>query len=103
VADNPQQTIRELRELVIAYAKQETLDPILGLRKYVAFGIGGAFLLGLGALFLEIGFLRLVQDQTGNHLHGNYSWVPYVIVIVVSLVVAFALYKVGTTRKRGEA
>ena len=55
MADNPQQTIRELKELVIAYAKQETVDPIKGLGRYVAFGVLGALLIGLGVMFLAIG------------------------------------------------
>jgi hypothetical protein len=99
LADNPQQTIRELRELVIAYAKQETLDPILGLRKYAGFGLLGALLFGMGSLFLEIGLLRLLQDQTGDAFDGNWSWVPYAIVLVSSAAVAVLLWTVGT-RKR---
>lgn len=100
MAGNPQDTIRELRELVIAYAKQETLDPIKGLGKYVGYGIGGALLLGLGAVFLEIGLLRLLQDQTGAHLRGNWSWVPYLTVIVASLAMAAIVYLIGTRRRK---
>ena len=44
VADNPQQTVRELKDLVIAYAKQEATDPLKGLGRYVGFGLGGALL-----------------------------------------------------------
>ena len=50
MADNPQQTIRELKDLVVAYAKQETIDPIKGLGRFVGFGVGGAVLLGTGVL-----------------------------------------------------
>jgi hypothetical protein len=100
VADNPQETIRELRELVVEYAKQETLEPLLGLRRYVGFGLLGAVLLGTGSMFLQIGFLRLLQDQTGPHLRGNWSWVPYIAVIVASVTVAAGLYKIGTTRRK---
>jgi hypothetical protein len=100
VADNPQETIRELRELVVAYAKQETVEPLLALRKYVGFGLLGALLFGMGALFLEIGFLRLFQDQTGAHLTGNWSWVPYFAVIITSATVAALLYKIGTRRRK---
>ena len=100
MADNPQETIRELRELVVEYAKQETLEPLLGLRRYVGFGLLGALLLGTGSMFLQIGFLRLLQDQTGAHLRGNWSWVPYIAVIVASVTIAASLYKIGTTRRK---
>jgi hypothetical protein len=100
VADNPQETIRELRELVVEYAKQETIEPLLALRKYVGFGLLGGLLLGMGSLFLEIGILRLLQEQTGTSLTGNWSWVPYFVVIITSLTVAALLFKIGTRKRR---
>jgi Putative Actinobacterial Holin-X, holin superfamily III len=99
VADNPQETIRELKALVIAYAKQETLDPLKGLGRYVAYGIGGALLIGIGILFLEVGALRALQgDHRGPHFTGNWAWAPYAIVVVGSLAVAAASWLVGTKR-----
>lgn len=100
MADNPQETIRELRELVVEYAKQETIEPLLALRKYVGFGLLGGLLLGMGSLFLEIGILRLLQEQTGTSLTGNWSWVPYFVVIITSLTVAALLFKIGTRKRR---
>jgi hypothetical protein len=100
VADNPQETIRELRELVVTYAKQETVEPLLALRKYVGFGLLGAVLLGMGAAFLEIGVLRLLQEQTGSHLSGNLSWTPYAAVIITSVTVAALLFKLGSRKRR---
>jgi hypothetical protein len=100
VADNPQETIRELRELVGESATQETIEPLLALRKYVGFGLLGGLLLGMGSLFLEIGILRLLQEQTGTSLTGNWSWVPYFVVIITSLTVAALLFKIGTRKRR---
>jgi Putative Actinobacterial Holin-X, holin superfamily III len=102
VADNPQQTIRELRDLVVAYARQETVDPLRSLGKYAGFGIGGALILGLGVVFLEIGVLRVLQEQTGVHLTGNWSWVPYAVVVVASLVTAALIWTIAsrTSRRR---
>jgi Putative Actinobacterial Holin-X, holin superfamily III len=101
VADNPQQTIRELKELVIAYAKQETVDPLKGLVRYVAFGIAGAILIGAGVTFLAIGSLRALQgDQRGPHFTGNWSWAPYGIVVVGALAIAALTWVVGTKRKK---
>jgi hypothetical protein len=99
VADNPQETIRELKALVIAYAKQETLDPLKGLARYVAYGVGGALLIGTGIMFLAIGALRALEgDRRGPHFTGNWSWAPYAIVVVGSLAVAAASWYVGTKR-----
>jgi hypothetical protein len=101
VADNPQQTIRELKELVIAYAKQETLDPLKGLGRYVAFGVAGAALIGIGVMFLAIGALRALQgDHRGPHFTGNWSWAPYAIVVLGAFAIAGLTWVVGTKRKK---
>lgn len=102
MTDSPQQTIRELRDLVVAYARQETVDPLRQLGKYAGFGLGGALLFGLGVVFLEIGVLRVLQEQTGEHLTGNWSWVPYAVVVVVFLVMAGLIWTIAnrTSRRR---
>jgi len=101
VADNPQETIRELKELVIAYAKQETVDPLKGLGRYVAFGVLGAFLIGTGVMFLAVGALRALQgDRDGPHFNGNMSWAPYGIVVVGALVIAALSWFIGTKKRK---
>lgn len=88
MTDNPQQTARELKDLVIAYAKQEAADPLKGLGRYVGFGLAGALLMGTGISFLAIGVLRALQGNRGWLFHGNWSWVPYVIDVVALVAIA---------------
>jgi len=89
VADkSPQQTIQELRDLVVAYFKQETLDPIKGLGRYIGFGLLGAVLLGTGVFFLSMSGLRAMQTETGTTFTGNWSWAPYAILLAVLAVAA---------------
>jgi membrane protein implicated in regulation of membrane protease activity len=91
VADKPpKQQIRELRELLIAYFKQETIDPLKGLARYIGFGLLGASLIGTGICFLAIGGLRALQTETGSTFHGNWSWAPYGITVAGLLIVAGA-------------
>ena len=85
----PQEQLRELKELIIAYFKQETIDPLKGLVRYVAFGLLGAVLMGTGICFLAIGGLRALQTETGTTFTGNWSWAPYLFAIVALLIVAF--------------
>ena len=75
--------VRELWELIVAYFKQETLVPLQQLGRYIAFGLIGAFLLGLGALLLAMAGLRALQDETGSAFTGNWSWAPYGIMFIV--------------------
>jgi hypothetical protein len=101
VADNPQETIRELKELVVAYAKQETLDPLKGLGRYVAFGMLGALLIGTGVMFLAVGALRALQgDGDGPHFTGNMSWAPYAIVVVGTFAIAALSWIIGTRKRK---
>lgn len=80
----------EVARLVIDYVKQETLDPIKGLGRYLVFGVAGAVALAIGLVILGIALLRLLQGETDGTFAGNLSWVPYVICTIVILLVAVA-------------
>jgi uncharacterized BrkB/YihY/UPF0761 family membrane protein len=101
VADSPQQTIRELKELIIAYVKQETVDPIKGLGRYLAFGVLGALLIGVGVTFLAMSLLRALQGEgDGPHFNGNMSWAPYAITVAALLIVVAIAYFVGMKQRK---
>ena len=100
MADNPQQTVRELKDLVIAYAKQETTDPLKGLTRFVGFGLAGALLMGTGITFLAIGLLRALEGNRGWLFHGNWSWVPYAIDIVALVLIAGLVWMARSKRSR---
>jgi hypothetical protein len=86
---NLQRDVDRVKELTVRYAKEETIDPLKQLGRFSAFGCLGSLLIGLGSLFLLVGTLRLLQDETGA-FHGNLSWLPYVIVAALALLI-FAL------------
>jgi hypothetical protein len=79
---------QDLFQLVIAYAKQETTEPIKNLGRFIKFGVAGALLSSLGAVLLLLGGLRLLQTETGDTFDGNWNFVPYVVVLVVGGVIA---------------
>ena len=81
-------TAGETLQLVIDYAKQETLDPLKGLGRFMAFGVAGSVALAVGLVILAVAFLRLLQGETGSTFTGNWSWAPYLICTVVVLAVA---------------
>ena len=73
-----------------AHARQETVDPVKALGRYLGFGLAGSALIGLAGIFLTLGLLRLLQTETGSTFTGHLSWVPYIIMFVASLVLAGA-------------
>ncbi len=78
----PQQ-VTDLRDLVVAYVKQETVVPLKSLGRWIGFGIGGSLLMGFGVVFLAMAGLRALQTETGETFTGNWSWVPYLIMVFV--------------------
>lgn len=84
-ARNPTGDAKELVDLVIAYAKQETLEPLKGLGKKAALGLGGALLLGVGGIFVSIGALRAMQTETDWFEEHNVSYLPYIFTVVILL------------------
>ncbi len=85
---SPKQTVDELRDMVVNYAKQETVDPLKRLGMWAGFGIAGAMCLAIGAFLVGLGLLRLLQSMDWSD--GNWSWAPYLIVfaLVVALIAA---------------
>jgi hypothetical protein len=91
VADTPpREQINEVKDLLIAYFKQETIDPLKGLLRYVGFGLAGALLIGTGVCFLAVGLLRALQTETGTRFQGHWSWAPYGITVVGLVLIAVA-------------
>lgn len=84
---NPINEAQEIKRMVVGYAKQETLEPLKALGKYLGLGAAGAILVFLGMFFISVGVLRLVQSF---EIFEGGSWastVPYLAAIGVLLVV----------------
>jgi hypothetical protein len=74
-------------QLTVDYLKQETVEPLKGLGRFLYMGIAGSFFLAGGILLILIGILRLLQTETGTALTGDWSWVPYAAVVVLGIAV----------------
>jgi hypothetical protein len=88
--------INELAGLVISYVKQETVVPIKSLGRFVAFGVAGAVLVAIGGGLLTLAAVRAVQSETGRHLAGNLTWVPYVGgILLAGIGAGWAITRIG--------
>ena len=94
---------QDLFQLVVAYAKQETLDPVKNLGRFVGYGLAGALLGSLGAVLLLLGGLRLLQTETGDAFDGRLTFVPYLAVLAVSGAIAFGAMKARSRGQRRDA
>jgi hypothetical protein len=75
-------------KLTLDYLKQEALEPLKGLGRFLAWGLAGSLAIAVGILLLLVGILRLLQAETGTALTGNWSWVPYFAVSLLGIGVA---------------
>ena len=90
--------VADLIESVKQYAKQETLVPLKGAGRWLAFGTLAALLLGMAMLMAVLGVLRLSQDLGGAALDGSWSFVHYLIAGAFNLLLVYiALSRVGQT------
>ena len=93
------QIILELRDLIVAYFRQETIVPLKSLGRYVLFGLAGALLLGTGFILLGVGSLRLLQTETGSTFRGDWSWAPYGILFAALCVGGAVTWKARGARR----
>ncbi|MDQ3895988.1 MAG: hypothetical protein M3326_01855 [Actinomycetota bacterium] len=92
---------QDLWQLVVGYAKQETIDPVRNLGRFIGYGVAGALLGGLGAVLLLLGGLRALQTETGSAFDGRRTWIPYVLVLIVSGAIAGGALKARNRGQRG--
>lgn len=91
--------IGDVVDLVKDYARQETLGPLRGAGRWLAFGAVGSLLIGIGSVILVLGVLRLFQTGFDDTFEGEWmSLLPYVIALAVALViVGIAVSRISKT------
>jgi hypothetical protein len=95
------QVVNELWGLTKDYARQETIDPLKGVGRYLGYGLAGAVLTSIGVILLLLALLRALQTETGDALDGNMSWAPYGIVLIVGVVlILLALSRINRNRDK---
>ena len=91
-------------QLVLDYAKQETLGPLKSLGRFLAFGLAGSLFLAVGVSVLLLAGLRAMQTETGTTFAGNRTWIPYVATAgAAALVAGLSAWRItrgAATRRR---
>ena len=83
---NPLESAQEAQQMLVAYAKQETIDPLKDLGRYLAWGLVGSVSIFLGVLFLALGLLRGLQRLDAFD-DGIWTVFPYLITVAALAVV----------------
>jgi hypothetical protein len=97
-----QRDLDEIKDLALKYIKEETIQPVKQMGRFVAWGAAGSLLVGFGFFFLLLGALRFLQEQF-KVLDGTLSWIPYLVVVVLAaIVIGFTLWRIvsGTAKRR---
>lgn len=82
----------DVLDLVVSYAKQETIEPLRGAMRWILWGLASMAFICTGLVFLVLGVVRLSQDVLGESFQHSWSFVSYFVgVFACGVVVAFAL------------
>ncbi|MFZ9795927.1 MAG: hypothetical protein ACO3D8_06610 [Ilumatobacteraceae bacterium] len=86
----------ETYELVRDYAKQETVGPLKGAGRWLAFGLLASFFLSVGIIIVLVGFLRMFQDVVlvvwfPDQADGL-SFLPYVLTLAIGLSISIVAW-----------
>jgi hypothetical protein len=81
-----QRDLQEVRDLFVRYFKEQTIEPLKELGRFVAFGALGSIFVAFGVVVGLLGILRMFQ-WLFPVLDGSLSWIPYLIVVVLAAAV----------------
>ena len=81
-------SVGEVVDFVKVYVRQETLGPLKGAGRWLAFGAVGALALAISVAFFVLGLLRMVQHEFARTFHGRWmGLLPYLFALVTCTVV----------------
>ena len=86
--DKPKVKLAELYDLVVNYARQQTIEPIRGVGRWLVFGLVAAVLMSIGLVLGVLGVLRVIQTTAIGESNG-WSWTGYLITMVVCIAVGW--------------
>jgi uncharacterized membrane protein YidH (DUF202 family) len=89
--------------MVKDYARQETVGPLKGAGRWIAAGAAGAVLIGIGASFVALGLLRMLQTEIDMFDGRLASAWPYLFafLLLVAIIVAAVFRIKGRTLQKG--
>lgn len=92
-------------QTVLGYARQQIVDPMKSLGRFVGLGLAGAVVGALGIVLGLFGLLRLLQTETEPFLNGAtsrwLSFAPYLVVIIVGAsIVGFIFSRISKDNAR---
>ena len=79
--------VAEVFELFKSYVRQELLDPLEVVPRWLALGLIGSIAIATGVLLFVLALIRYLQTDTGEVFIGSFSWAPYAIAIVALVMV----------------
>ncbi len=95
------EVVTELWELLLSYGRQETVDPLKGLGRYIGFGIAAVVMGTAGILLLTLAVMRVLETHTGEHLRGHWNWMPYAAgLAVLGILIALAITRIAPSREK---
>jgi len=104
---DPREEGSEALDILRRYVIQETVDPLKAAGRTLIFGSAAAVFLGVGSLLVLLGFLRVMQTETGSVFAGSLSWLPYGITAFLGLAIlgcfAFVLLRPSHGKARRKA
>ncbi len=80
---NPLEGAQEIQQMLVGYAKQETLQPLKQLGRYLGLGIAGSLVMFIGVFFVGLATLRLLQSLDVFAGAAWMSTLPYLATIAV--------------------
>ena len=86
--DSEGKSFADVYEMVFDYAKRETLKPIRGAGRWIAYGLLAALCRSAALVFGALGVLRLLQtSDLGDS--SSWSWLNYLLALAVCVVLFF--------------